>query len=108
MKINIQSKIIVIAISLLVAGCDLQSASDELVTEGNIVAISEKQLLIQERTSVVRLDMRGATGQMLAARYKVGQEVTLLGRRSVDEHGDTREDIKIIVFADGHRLRVAP
>ncbi len=100
-------KIIVLA-ALFVTGCALQSASDELVTEGNIVAISEKQLLIQERTSVVRLDMRGATGQKLAARYKAGQEVTLLGRRSVDEHGDAKEDIQVIVFADGHRLRVAP
>lgn len=91
----------------MLAACDGLHPSEEIVGEGSIAALNEEQLLIQEKSSVVTLDMKGATGQSLAARYKAGQGVKLVGTKSIDEFGEMRETIKAIEFEDGKRLYVS-
>jgi hypothetical protein len=96
----------VLVVACMLAACD-GFPSEEIVGEGSIAALSEDQLLIQEKTSVVTLDMKGATGRSLAARYKAGQGVKLVGTKSIDEFGEMQETIKAIEFEDGKRLRIS-
>lgn len=98
--------IFVLAASWMLVSCAGSETYEGVLGEGNIAALSEEQLLIQEKTSVIKLDMAGGMGRALALRYKAGQGVKLIGRSTTDEYGDVHETVRMIEFEDGERLYI--
>ncbi|MGE0754033.1 MAG: hypothetical protein AB7L92_02610 [Alphaproteobacteria bacterium] len=82
-------------------------ASNTVMREGKIKVLNEKRLLIQETSSVVALDFDGGTGKQLSERYRAGQNIKLVGIKTIDAQGNSSETIKAIIFEDGTRFNIS-
>lgn len=85
----------------------LKKEGEVVLGEGEIKAITTQKLLIQEKTSVVTLDYDDSSGRYLSDRYKAGESIKLLGTKSLDEQGNSSEQIRALIFADGARFNIA-
>ena len=103
-----------VAIICSLSGCALlkqqeakQVAGETVVGEGKVAVLNSKRLLIEEKVSVVALDLDEKSGNMLSSQYQAGQPVKLMGEKTLDKDGNSQSTIKAIVFADGRRFNIS-